>query len=231
MKTMGIIGGIAPASTIEYYRFIIDSYRKQKNDGTYPNIIINSIDMTKMLNLISADKLKEVTEYIAYEVQKSSNAGADFAILASNTPHIVFNEVQKLSQIPLISIVESARDAAVSIGLKKVGLFGTRSTMKAKFYPDIFSNQGIKVVVPDTEDQEYIHSKYMNELINGIFLQETKEKLLAIVEKLKKKESIRGLILGGTELPIILRDSADCGIPFLDTTKIHVEKAVERMLT
>jgi aspartate racemase len=231
MKILGIIGGIAPESTIEYYRLTIASYRKQKTDGSYPPFIINSIDLRKMLDLIEANKLAEMTEYLLDELGRLKRAGADFALLASNTPHIVFDELQRQSPIPLVSIVQSACEAAKNLGLKKVGLFGTRFTMQGRFYAEVFSRQGITLIVPDPNDQEYIHHKYMNEFINGIFLPETRGELLAIVERLKEKTDIQGLILGGTELPLILRDVADAGIPFLDTTRIHVEHAVARMLS
>lgn len=231
MQTLGIIGGIAPESTIEYYRLIIASYRKQIADGSYPPLLINSIDLTKLLGLVTAGRLPEITEYLLAELQKLARAGADFGLLASNTPHIVFDDLARQSPIPLISIVRCACQNAKSLALKKVGLFGTRFTMQAKFYAEIFSKEGIEVVTPGPADQDYIHTKYMDELINAIFLPETRAGLLAIVERLKEKSDIQGLLLGGTELPLILRDNGETGIPFLDTSRIHVEVAVARMLS
>lgn len=231
MKALGIIGGIAPESTIEYYRLIIASYRARKPDGSYPPLIINSINLKKMLDLIGANELASVTEYLLGEVHKLSRAGADFGLLAANTPHIVFEDVQRESPIPLLSIVQTACEAVRGLGLKRVGLFGTRFTMQGHFYPEVFSRHGITLVVPDLDEQDYIHDKYMSELINGIFLPETREGLLQIVERLKERTDIQGLILGGTELPLILRDIDDRVIPFLDTTKIHAEYAVAQMLS
>jgi aspartate racemase len=231
MKTIGIIGGIAPESTIQYYRLIIKSYREQKNDGGYPPILINSIDMKLMLDLIGANKFPSVIEYLVGEVKKLATAGADFGLLASNTPHIVFNDIRQQSPIPLISIVEATCLAAQTLGVKKVGLFGTRFTMQGKFYPEEFSKHGIALVVPDLETQAYIHEKYMSELVNGIFLSETRERLFLIVNELRKQQGIEGLILGGTELPLIMNDVSEQVIPFLDTTKIHVEQAVTKMLS
>ena len=230
MKTIGIIGGIAPESTIEYYRLIIASYRRQRPDGSYPPVILNSIDMKKMLDLIGANKLAGVTEYLLGEVKKLAQAGADFGLLASNTPHIVFEDIQRQSPIPLVSIVEAACSATKTLKIKKAGLFGTRFTMQGRFYSEVFSREGITLIVPDLDDQDYIHDKYMSEFVHGVFLAETRERLLTIVDRLKKKEGIQGLILGGTELPLILRDAAGRGIPFLDTTRIHVEQAVAQML-
>ncbi len=231
MKTAGIIGGIAPESTIQYYRFLIDAYRARIQDGSYPHILINSIDMKKMLDLIGASDLPGVTAYLAGEIEKLSRAGAGFALLASNTPHIVFDDLQSQSSIPLLSIVEAASKSARAAGLKRVGLFGTRFTMQARFYPDVFSRQGIEVVIPGPEEQEYIHGKYMSELVAGVFLPETKNRMLSLAARLLKQEKIDGLILGGTELPLLLPDAGGLGIPFLDTTKIHAEAAAAEMLS
>jgi len=231
MKTLGIVGGIGPESTTEYYRQIIASYRQRKQDGSYPLIIINSIDMKKMLDLIAANELVRLTSYLVGEVQKLARAGADLGLLSSNTPHIVFDELSRQSPIPLLSIVEAACQATKKLGLKRVGLFGTRFTMQARFYPDTFSKEGMTIIVPGVEEQAYIHDKYMSELVNGIILSETRERLLAIADRLKTQEGIEGLILGGTELPLILQEESYNGIPFLDTTRIHVECAVAQMLS
>ena len=231
MKTVGIIGGIGPESTVEYYRLMIASYREQKQDGSYPSIMINSIDLKKVLDLIGANELVKVTEYLVGQVPKLARAGADLGLLASNTPHIVFDDIRRQSPIPLVSIVEATCEAAKALGLKRLGLFGTRFTMQGRFYPEVFSRDGITLAVPEQEEQAYIHDKYMNELLNGIVLSETRERLLSIVDRLKKQEGIQGLILGGTELPFILRDVMDRGIPFLDTTKIHVKRTLAQLLS
>jgi aspartate racemase len=230
MKTVGIVGGIAPESTIQYYRLIIAIYRERNKDGSYPAILINSIDMKAMLDLIGANQLESLTTYLASQVERLALAGADFALFASNTPHIVFKDVQQRSPLHLISIVEAACDSAQNLGLKRVGLFGTRFTMQGRFYPDVFSQRGITVVVPDVEEQDYIHNKYMGELVTGTFLPETRDKMLAIAARLREQDKIDGLVLGGTELPLLLHD-IDGAFPFLDTTKLHAEAAVTQMLS
>lgn len=230
MKTLGIIGGIGPESTIDYYRRIIALYRKLNQDGSYPAIIINNIDMKEMLDYIEANELAKLTDYLLREVQKLANAGAGLGLLASNSPHIVFDELSQKSPIPLLSIVEAACTAAQELRLKRVGLLGTRFSMQGPYYPAVFSRAGIAIITPTLKEQAFIHEKYMNELVNGLILPETRERLLAIVDRLKEQENIEGLILGGTELPLILREESYNGIPFLDTTKIHVECAVAQML-
>ncbi len=230
VKAVGIVGGIAPESTIQYYRLIVSMYRERRGDGSYPSVLINSIDMKKMLDLIGAGDLAGVTDYLVDEIDKLKRAGAAFGLLASNTPHLVFDAIQARSSIPLISIVEAACTAAQGLGLSRVGLFGTAFTMQGQFYPEVFSRGGISLVIPDPEEQEYIHGKYMSELVNGIFLPETQDRLLEIADGLRVKEGIDGLVLGGTELPLILKDGGGRTFPFLDTTKIHAESAVARML-
>lgn len=232
MKVVGIIGGIGPESTVEYYRLIIASYREQKQDGSYPSIIINSIDLKRIVALMEANELAEVAEYLVGELHRLASAGADFGVLSANTPHVVFDEVARRSPIPLISIVEATCEAAQALKLKRVGLFGTRFTMQGRFYPELFSREGMTLVVPGEDEQAYIHDKYMSELVQGIFLPETRERLLAIVDRMQEQEGIEGLILGGTELPLILRDVPDGrSIPFLDTTRIHVKSIVARLLS
>lgn len=230
MKTIGMIGGIGPESTIEYYRLIIASYRERITDGSYPLMIINSIDLQKLRNMAEADERVKMAEFLVSEIQKLARAGAECGLMAANTPHMVFDEVRRESPIPLISIVEATCRAAKAMGLKKLGLFGTRMTMQGRFYPDVFSGEGIALAIPDEHDQAYIHHVYFNELVKGIVLPETRQRLLKIVERLKERESIQGLILGGTELSLILRDETVCDIPALDTTKIHAKAIVAEAL-
>jgi len=231
MKTVGIIGGIGPESTIEYYRQIIVSYREQKPDGSYPSIILNSVNFKPLLDLILANKWSQVTQHLVGELEKLAKAGADFAVIAANTPHLVFDDIRRQCSIALISIVKATCQEAKALHLKRLGLFGTRFTMQARFYPDLFSREGITLALPDENDQPYIHDKYMNELINGIVLPETRERLLTIVERMKERDDIQGLILGGTELSLILRDATARGIPVLDTTRIHVKAIVTELLS
>ncbi len=228
MRTVGVIGGIGPESTIEYYRQLIAAYRAQKPDGSYPPIIINSINLKGVVDLIEANDLVKVTELFVTEIQKLAGAGAECGLLAANTPHIVFDEIHRRSPIPLVSIVEATCEAARVSGLKRPALLGTRFTMQGKFYPKVFSKAEIALVLPLPNEQTYIHEKYMGELVKGIILPETRERLLAIVDRLKEQQSIDGVILGGTELPLILGDVTDRGIPFLDTTQIHVQAIAAR---
>jgi aspartate racemase len=228
MKTIGIVGGIGPESTVEYYRAIISLYREQQPDGSFPSIIINSIDANHMMGLIASNDLDRATDLMVAEVERLARAGAAYGLLAANTPHIVFDDVQRRSPIPLVSIVEATCQAVKALGLKRSALIGTRFTMQGRFYPDVFAKHGLSLVVPDEAQQTYIHDKYMGELVRGMFLPETREGLLAIVDDMKQRDGVDGVILGGTELPLILRDATASGIPLLDTTRIHAKAIVAR---
>jgi aspartate racemase len=230
MRTVGILGGIGPESTVEYYRGIIVGYRQHRPDGSYPSILINSISVAKLLGWMGAGQLSSVIDYLADELQKLVRAGADFGIIAANTPHIVFDDLQRRSPIPLISIVEATCAEAKKQGIRTAALLGTRFTMQASFYLDVFSREGIAVVVPDEAEQAYIHEKYVGELLANTFLPETRDKLLEIIHRMKEQEQIQAVILGGTELPLLLRDEAASDIPLLDTTQIHVQAVVAELL-
>ena len=230
MKTLGIIGGLGPESTLDYYQRIIALYRERMRDGHYPEFIIVSVDLRTGLDFMDAGDLGGMADFLLDGIRKLARAGAEFGIISANTPHIVFDEVAPRSPIPLISIVEATCEAAKALGLKRVGLLGTRFTMQGRFFPDVFVREGMSLVVPTQDEQAYIHDKYMSELVNGIFLAETRERLLKIVERLEEREDIEGVILGGTELPLLLRDATLHDVPFLDTTQIHVRSAVAQML-
>lgn len=231
MKTLGIVGGIAPESTIEYYRLLIAGYRDRCSDGSYPPLFINSIDVNKVLALAARADRKELVEYLVGSLIPLARAGADFALIASNTPHMVFPEIAKQSPLPLISIVEATRDFATARKFKKLGLFGTRSTMQGGFYQKPFLERDVEIILPTVQEQDYIHEKYVGELVAGQFLPETREQLTAIATRMRKSDHVEGLILGGTELPLLLRDDAAIGIPLLNTARIHVQAALDRMLS
>ncbi len=228
MKTAGIVGGIAPESTVDYYRSIIAAYRERRPDGSYPSIVVDSIDLQRMLALVATD-LSALAAYLAAEVDRLARAGADFALLASNTPHIVFDELERRSPIPLVSIVEATCAVARRTGRKRLGLLGTRFTMEGRFYPDVFSRAGIALVPPEADDLTLVHERYMGELVKGVFSAGTRAALLAVVSRMKEREGVDGVVLAGTELPLLVRD-ADAGVPLLDTTRIHVDAVVDRLL-
>ena len=143
MKTLGIIGGTGPETTIEYYRKLIAAYRERSPEGRAPSLMINSIDSKKLVDLVTANELTQMADYLAIEVERLARAGAGLALIAANTPHLVFDEVESRSPIPMLSIVTATRDAAAGAGLRRLALFGTRFTMQATFFPEIFHGRQI----------------------------------------------------------------------------------------
>jgi aspartate racemase len=192
--------------------------------------VIDSIDNKRLVDLVTAGALAELADFLVEEIERMARAGAGLALIAANTPHLVFDEVQRRAPIEMLSIVTVTRDAAVAKGFRRLALFGTRFTMEAAFFPEAMATRGIAVVVPNAEEQAYIHDKYMNELFVGTILPETRGRLLAIAEAMRKREGADALVLGGTELSLILRRPTAAGLPVLDTTQIHVEAAVNWLL-
>jgi aspartate racemase len=230
MRTLGLLGGMGPESTVDYYNRIIALYRERKPDGSYPQFLINSVDLEEGRAFIERDDLAGLTKFILAGIDKLAKAGCDFGLMAANTPHLVFDEVAREAPISLISIVEATCAEVKKRGLKRLCLFGTRYTMQADFYPKVFVREKIELIPPAAADQDYIHEKYFGELVPGIFLPETRAGLLAIVDRMRDKIDIDGVLLAGTELTLILREPAHNGIPFIDTAAIHCQAAVAEML-
>jgi aspartate racemase len=231
MRTAGMIGGLGPESSIDYYRGIIAGFRARNGDRGYPHILINSLDVDKGIAMLDAGRLGELADYLGEGIGALVRAGANFGFIAANTPHIVFNEVQKQSQIPLISIVGATCDRAKALGLKRVGLFGTGFTMQASFYPEEFESAAITLIRPNEVEQEFIHRKYIGELLKNQFLPETRTEILRIAQRMKADYDIEALVLAGTELPLLLRGSVPADTQTLDTTLIHVEAIVDMLLS
>src|SRR5689334_6844013 len=182
-----------------------------------------------MLEWMTAGELGKVADSLVAAIDKLHKAGADFAALTANTPHIVFDQLQQRSALPLISIVEATRDRVQQLGLKTVALFGTRFTMQASFYPEVFSRTGIKLVTPSDEEQNYIHEIYLGELLKDVFRPETCAWHLEIVDTMRVRDGIEAVILGSTELPLLLRNESHNGLPLLDTTRIHVDRLIAEL--
>ena len=229
MRTAGLIGGLGPESTIDYYRSIIARYRDRSPDGGSPRILINSLDVDKGIAMLDSGRLDALADYLASGLEPLVKAGADFAFLAANTPHLVFDELQRRSPIPLISIVRATVNRAKTLALTRVGLFGTGFTMRASFYPEEFQREGIALMIPTEAEREQIHRIYIGELLKNQFLPESREAILRIAHRMIAEDGVEALALAGTELPLLLRGS-DAGIQWLDTTVIHVEAVVDELL-
>ena len=227
MLRAGIVGGLGPESTVDYYRRILEEWQRSGGENT-PPMIIDSLDANTALRLAGSDR-PAFTAYILDSVLRLARAGADFVVITANTPHLMFDEIAAQSPVRMISIVEVCADEAARLGLKRLGLLGTRFTMEASFYPDVFSRRGMEVVVPDDPDRTWVHSRYVEQLLKGDFRDETRSEFNELVERLRSERQIDGVILGGTELPLLLGSNAIAGLPALDTTHLHVHSIVRYM--
>ncbi len=221
MRKIGIIGGLGPEATIDYYRTIINECRAQTK-GDVPEIIVYSLNLGDFPSIDNEDAL---VEWLLDGLKALHRAGADFAVISANTPHIVFDKVEKSSPLPLLSIVEETAKAAKALGVNRVGLFGTKVTMSSDFYQRVFEKYGISIVAPTRDEQDYINDKILSELIFNTIVEETRDGLLKIAGRMIHDEGIQALILGCTEIPLILTHDA-LGIRFLNTTRIHALAAV-----
>ena len=227
MPTLGMIGGLGPESTIDYYRRILEAWEREE-PGTAPSIIIDSLDVRRALRLVETDR-PALVEYLLASLRRLAGAGVDFAAMTANTPHIVFDELVARSPVPLLSIVEVCAEEARARGLRRLALLGTRFTMEAPFYPEVCARYGVAVVAPEEADRAWVHAMYVEELLRGQFLDDRRRQVLALVGRLRDDEGVDGVILGGTELPLLLPAPVLADIPALDTTALHVAAIVERL--
>ena len=227
MKKLGLIGGTGPESTIEYYRQI--EYAVQEKTGVFPNLAIESLSVFDVLRFCREEDYDGFVSYLVKGFRCLADAGADFACLTGITPHIVFDRVAAESPIPIISMVEAARERTQKLGFSRIALLGTYPTMSGAFFQTTFLRQGIEVVTPTEEEKRYIGGKIETELELAQVLPETQKRFVEIAERLVNEEHVQAIVLGCTELPMILNDDL-LSVPCLDVMKIHIEKLVSKII-
>lgn len=227
MKKLGLIGGTGPESTIEYYKRI--EYAVQKTTGKFPELIIESLSVFDVLRFCEERDYDGLTRYLLHGFECLANGGADFACLTGITPHVVFDQISEKSPIPVVSMVETSSEKAGDLGYKRVALLGTYPTMSGSFFQRSFAEKGITVITPSEEEMRYIGDKIQSELELGKVLPETQKKLIHIGNRLIEEENVQALILGCTELPMILKDGM-FSAPCFDVMQIHIDKLVSLIL-
>lgn len=226
MKKLGLVGGMGPESTIPYYHDIVYGVRNRIGKNVFPNLSIESVNVFDVLKLCDEQKYDELTNYLMQAIKNLIASGVDFIALSANTPHIVFDRLQEQSTVPLVSIVEAARNETVRLNKHKVGLLGTIFTMTEDFFKKPFYSSNIEITTPTTEEMEYINSKISSELELGIIKEETLQGFQRIIRHMQQENSIEAVILGCTELPLLLNDEVS-PIPCLDTMKIHIQLLID----
>lgn len=224
-KKIGILGGLSPESTVTYYLHIVRRYQELFGDHSYPEIIIYSVSFQSFINWMAQDKWNTITEELINAIRSLGAAGADFAIIATNTMHIVFDKVREKSPIPLISIIEATAEAIKEEGMDTVGLLGTRFTMEKKFYRRELASHGIETLVPDKADRDYINKVVFEELSRSLIRAESRNKFLKIIEDLIGRGA-QGIVLGCTEIPLLVNEQ-HTSVKLFDTATIHADKALE----
>jgi len=223
-KRIGILGGMTPESTVTYYLHIVRTYQERYGTQAYPEIVIYSVSFQQMEDWMEADQWEPVGGALADGLRRLAAAGADFAVMATNTMHLLFDRLERASPLPLLSIMDATGRAIERAGLRTVGLLGTRFTMEKPFYADGLARRGIRTIVPERDEREDIHRIIMRELSHGELRDESRRRYLEIIANLVK-QGARGVVLGCTEIPLLVRPEHTT-IPVFDTAVLHAEEAL-----
>jgi aspartate racemase len=222
MKRIGLVGGMTPESTKVYYELLIEGARRPGGDPLRnPEIIIYSLNLTELVQIQRESEHREVAEYLADRLERLRLAGAEVGALTANTPHAYLDEIQIRTSLPLVSIVTATRDAAADRGLERALLLGTRTTIESEMYPRECADTGIQVVLPGEDDREFLDQTIYSDLAIGHVSPEVRQRYHEICAKHIEADGIDSVILGCTELPLVI-SSDELSIHVLDTTKIHV---------
>ena len=230
MQKLGLVGGMGPQSTVPYYMGIVYGVQSAVGKPFFPPLTVESVDVYHILGLLAEGRQQEVEEYLLKAVENLAAAGADFAALTANTSHIVYENLQRRPPIPLVSIIDATCDAAVAAGYRRLGLLGTRFTMEGEFYRLPFTRAGIEIFTPDADDMAMIDERISSELEMGIVNENTRQALVDAIARMQKRHNIDAVILGCTELPLILNDAVS-PVPCLDTVQIHIKALVSKILS
>ena len=226
MKRIGILGGMSYESTLKYYDLILQKYYAKNNDYHYPEVVIFSLNFQKLIDYELGDDKEKYIDYLMSGIRSLENAGVSFIAMAANSPHAVYEELDKLAKVPLLSIVKATIDRANQENMRKLLLLGIKFTMQSTFYQDYCKELGIEVTTPSDGEQDEIDNIIFNELVIGFFKQDSKKRLLQIVNQY----DVDGVILGCTELPLILNQK-DTEIKLLDTVEIHTKAILNYFLS
>ncbi len=223
-KRIGILGGMSPESTAEYYQYITRTYTERFGDYGYPEVLIYSVNFQDYVDWPMQDRWDLVSQGLTEAAQALERAGADFILIATNTMHRVYDEVQAGVQVPMLNLLDTVADAICEQGLTTVGLLGTLYTMQGPLYPNALAQRGIQTLTPGAEEQAYVNQVIYNELVAGVIQEEARQGFLQVIAGLIDRGA-QGIILGCTEIPMLIKDG-DVPVPLFDTTRIHAEAAL-----
>ena len=229
MKTIGLIGGVSWVSTIEYYRILNQKINQQLGGESSAQMIINSVNFEEVYPMLKAGEWEAITAYMTKKAAAMKDAGAEILAIGSNTISRIGRPVAQSTGLQLVDIYECTAQAIKNKGLKKVALLGTAFTMTNPFYHEAYKQLGVETVAPNETEKTLIHEVIMVELTKAIFTEASKTAYLNIIEKMRERDQIEGVILGCTEIPLLIKQS-DSELPFFDTTEIHANALIEAAL-
>jgi aspartate racemase len=224
-KTIGILGGMSPESTVAYYERITRTYTERFGDYGYPQIIVYSVSFQPYVDWPLSGRWDLVADGLSQAARALESAGADAILIATNTMHIVFDQVAASVDVPMLSLLDSVGDAIQERGMEKVGLLGTMFTMEQPFYREALAEKGIRVIVPGADDRRRVNDVIYQELVAGEIRDASRVAYVDIIQRLARRGA-EGVILGCTEIPLLVTEQ-DAGIPLFDTTAIHAEAALQ----
>ena len=226
MKKIGLVGGTGPESTLMYYKELNSKIDEATGGKTMPELSIESVNFRKAWELVSSAQYRELTDYLSEKVTTLAKSGAEIIALTAGTMHIVFDEIEKNTNVSLVSIPKAVCDEVMKQGYKKIGLLGTIFTMEQDYMKKDFLQAGVDVIVPDKADRELIAKRIYEELEVGIVKKSTLQEFNEIIKKMQREHEIEAVVLGCTELPLLLNDE-NCMLPCLDSVAIHIEKLIK----
>ncbi len=226
MKKIGLVGGTGPESTIMYYKELNAAIDQLSHGKEMPELSIESVNFRKIWRLIEAGNKESLIDYLAEKVHHLGESGAQIISLTACTTHIVYEEVANRTGVSLVSIPQTVRDEILAKGYKRVGLLGTIFTMEQDFMKKDLTQAGIEVIVPEKEDRELIAKRIYEELEVGVVKESTLQEFIKIITKMRQDHAIEAIILGCTELPLILNNK-NCTLPCLDSVQIHIKRLIK----
>jgi aspartate racemase len=227
-KRIGIIGGMSPESTVEYYQYITRTYVERYGNYAYPEVLIYSVSFQPYVDWPEQDRWDLVAQGLSEAAQRLEGAGADVIAIATNTMHLVVDDVQVSVAVPVLSLLDVVAEAVLARGMHTVGLLGTRFTMEKGFYQGALARRGITVLVPDEEGRAYVNAVIYDELVAGQIRDTSRARYLALIGELAGRGA-EGVILGCTEIPLLVRET-DVDLPLFDTTALHAQAVLDYAL-
>lgn len=230
MKKLGLIGGTGPESTIEYYKGIEYGVQQKLGKRFFPHLTIESLSVFEVLAFCEKRDYDGLTAYLLDGIRNLAAAGAECAALTGITPHIVFDRLTENAPIPLVSMVDAARDYALTQNYQKVCLLGTLPTMSGTFFQNSFATRGVEVVTPNEEEMRYIGEKIETELELGQVLPDTQRHFCRIAERMVQEQHVQAIVLGCTELPLLF-SGVNLPVPYIDVMRVHIQTLVDLILS